>query len=36
MGTALKFCLSKVFVTSAEIGSELQYSRVGVGILVVL
>lgn len=35
-GIALKFVLSKDFVTSVEIDTELQYSQVGVGTLVVL
>lgn len=35
-GIALKLVLLKVFVTSVEIDTELQYSQVGVGTLVVL
>lgn len=35
MRIALKFFISKVFVTSVEIDIELQYSQVGVGTLVI-
>lgn len=36
MGIALKFSLSKAFVTSVEIDTEPQYSQVGVATLVIL